>query len=172
MLRAVYRAELGLEPPTSLTQRALKFFGLTQVEEVLHLLTARNHEQSASYLGKLARALLDEARHGDAVAQRIVEEHGADLAAYGLVAARKVGLEDAPFNLILAGSVLRRGGPLSRAIRNHMWKTAPKIQLTHSGIEPVVGALFLALESLDIPIDQGLRARTGGSMPPFSLFET
>src|SRR5262245_49316798 len=105
-LRAVYRAELGLAPQTALTQRALEIFGLSDVEAILHAITARKHERPAGYLGKLGRALMDEASKGDPVACLIVEKHGADLGDYGVVAARRVGLDGTPFNLILAGSVL------------------------------------------------------------------
>src|SRR5258706_12290128 len=35
-LDALYRSELGLEPPQTLRPRGLDFFGLNSVEEVLH----------------------------------------------------------------------------------------------------------------------------------------
>src|SRR5205807_1808836 len=41
-LHAVYRSELGIELPTTLTQRVLDFFHLESVEEVLHLFTSRS----------------------------------------------------------------------------------------------------------------------------------
>ena len=77
-LLAVYRAELGLEPPTSLTQRVLAHFGAASVEEVLHRFHNRLHETSDD-IGSLAPILLDEAEAGDDVALRIVREHGAGL---------------------------------------------------------------------------------------------
>jgi len=40
-LRAAYRAELGVDPPTGLTPHILAFFGLSSIEAVLHAFTAR-----------------------------------------------------------------------------------------------------------------------------------
>jgi N-acetylglucosamine kinase-like BadF-type ATPase len=48
-LRAVYRAELGIDAPTGLTSAVLDFFGLEQVEAVLHRVTARGEEGEGSY---------------------------------------------------------------------------------------------------------------------------
>src|SRR5688572_18076067 len=41
-LRAVYRAELGIDPPTALTEQILAAFAEHSVEEVLHRMTARD----------------------------------------------------------------------------------------------------------------------------------
>jgi N-acetylglucosamine kinase-like BadF-type ATPase len=41
VVRAVRRAALGIEPPTSLTSGVLRWFGQPDVESVLHLLTGR-----------------------------------------------------------------------------------------------------------------------------------
>src|SRR5712691_3532491 len=40
-LDAIYRSELGIEPPTTLTSRVLDFFQAHTVEELLHLFTSR-----------------------------------------------------------------------------------------------------------------------------------
>lgn len=107
------------------------------------------------------------------MARHIVEEHGAELADFGLVAARRVGLEGSPYNLILAGSVLRSpGSPLARSIVERVRRSAPGVLVFHSRYEPAVGALFLALESVGVCIDEPLLARLNLTLPPFSLFET
>ncbi len=106
MLRAVYRAELRIDPPTRLTERVLSCFGLAEVEDVLHLFTARVGTRPTN-VGYLARVLLDEADRGDPTACRIAEEHGAALGDYAVAAARRVGLEREQFPLVLAGGVFR-----------------------------------------------------------------
>src|SRR5438270_8088024 len=45
VMRAVYRADLGIDPPTPLTARVLDAFGLPTVEDVLHSMTARDEER-------------------------------------------------------------------------------------------------------------------------------
>jgi N-acetylglucosamine kinase-like BadF-type ATPase len=171
-LRAVYRAELGLGPATSLTGRVLAFFELASVEQVLHRMTARQR-RPAIPIERLARALLDEAQAGDAVAQGIVQEHGASLGDYAAVAARRVAIEPLPFTLVLTGGVLRHPSPLlGQAIVARVQATAPAVQAVTSQFEPAVGALLLARESAGLAPDEITLARLHATMPPSILFET
>lgn len=109
-LRAVYRAELGIDPPTALTAPVLAFFGVATVEQLLHLLTARDHPRPSNLL-HLTRILLDQAHEGDPAARRIVVERGQLLGDYALAAARQVGIVESSFPLVLAGGVLRHPSP-------------------------------------------------------------
>ena len=63
-LNAVYRAALGLDPPTTLTERVVTFFGLSSAEEVLHAFTNRL-QPPPDRVDQLASILLDEAQNGD-----------------------------------------------------------------------------------------------------------
>jgi N-acetylglucosamine kinase-like BadF-type ATPase len=171
-LSAVYRAELGLDPPTTLTERVLEFYKLPTVEDVLHLHTARVPAPSPP-LGKLARVLLDAAEAGDATAARIVAQHGADLGDYALVAARKVDLLGSPFTLVLAGGVLRHpSGLLRGAVIERVLAETVLAQPVSSRFEPAVGALLFALEAGGVQVDEALLARVGESGPGADLFET
>jgi N-acetylglucosamine kinase-like BadF-type ATPase len=172
MLRAVYRAELGLAPPTRLTERVLAFYNLPDVEAVLHQRTARVPEAGPS-VAQLARVLLDEAAAGDPVAHAIVVEHGAELGDYALVAARRLGLADGPFALVLAGGVLRHSSTLLRdTLIARVADAAPGVQPILSRFEPVVGALLFALEAHGVVIDERVLANLAASVPPATLFET
>jgi N-acetylglucosamine kinase-like BadF-type ATPase len=171
-LRAVYRADLGIDPQTSLTARVLDFFQQRSVEDVLHLFTARLGPRPAHPDG-LARVLLDEASAGDATARRLVVEHGAALGDYALAAARRVGIEGTAFPLVLTGGVFRHPSPLlTEAIVARVRTTSPSALLMQSRFEPAIGALFLALENAGIPVDEPLLARMLPTMPPASLFAT
>ncbi len=171
-LEAVVRSELGIDPPTTLKQRFLEYFELTSVEEVLHLFTARPHHQSRS-IGGIAPFLLDEAEAGDAAARKIVREHGRALGEYARIAARKVGIEGTPFPLVLAGGVLRHPSTLlPDAIIECVQTTSPDARPTHSRFEPVVGALFTALEAGGATIDDALLERLVPTLPPSELFAT
>jgi len=171
-LDAVYRSELGIDPPTSLTSRVLDFFHLNTVEEVLHLLTSRL-KQPPINLGHLAPLLLDEAQLGDAAARQIVEEHGTALGNYALVAARFVGLEGTPFRLVLAGGVLRHPSPLlADAIIATVRTTSPDVQPTRYRFEPIIGVLFTALEAAEVAINDALLENLIPTIPAPSLFAT
>ena len=171
-LRAVYRAELGLDPPTTLTARMLEAHGLDSVEAVLHAHTARD-ERAKQRVGRLARILLDEAAHGDPTAQRIVRRHGAALGDYAIMAARKVGLLNDSFALVTAGGVMRHPSRLiADAMLARTLETAPGARLVHCPREPVAGAVFLAFERAGAVVTEEVQANTTSSLPGEALFQT
>jgi N-acetylglucosamine kinase-like BadF-type ATPase len=171
-LRAAYRAELGMDPPTSLTTALLEHHGFQNVEALLHAHTARDH-RGAQRVGQLARVLLDEAAKGDATALRIVLEHGTALGDYAIVAARKVGLLDTVFPLVTAGGVMRHASHLMPdALLARVREVAPGASLIRSPLEPVAGAVLLALEGAGLPVTEAIRSRLTASFPKPALFHT
>ncbi|MBX5459041.1 MAG: hypothetical protein IRZ31_19275 [Thermogemmatispora sp.] len=174
VLTAVFHAELGISPPTTLRERVLAYFDARSVEEVLHRLTARlPQEQETRPLSGLAAALLDEAEAGDGVARRLVRKHGSALGDFANVAAQRVGLEGQSFPLVLAGGVLRHPSPLlAEAIIARVHSRSPQAQPTRPRFEPVVGVLFSALELADQRIDEQLISRLLPTLPPASFFDT
>jgi len=173
MLSAVYRADLEIAPPTALTQAALDFYAMPDVTELLHLFTARVTPPPA-HRGRLVRVLLDIAEQGDPVACAIVREHGTDLGAYALAAARKVRLTAMqPIPLVLTGSVLRHSTHLlADALIKRVRAELPHVQPTFSTHQPVIGALLLALDHLEIASTDAIQARLAETVPPASLFVT
>ena len=176
-LRAVYNAELGVDPPTALTGAVLKHFGQESVEDVLHLFTTRaafhGGGPSSGQVSGLTRVLLDAAAKGDETARRIVREHGEALGDYALAAARRVGILDLPFTLALAGGVLRHPNtllPVSLVAR--VQAECPQARPVISPFEPAVGALFLALEAAGVEVDEQVLARVTATLPDATLFET
>ena len=147
-LRAVYLAELGLEPPTGLTAAFLNALGLPSAEALLHAFTARQPLLGVADAGKLARVLLDEAEAGDDVALRLATAYGAALGDYVRVAARKVGLGSS-FPLVLTGGLMRHGGfALKDALIARVRVYAPDVSLQITTFEPVGGALCVALSNV------------------------
>jgi len=154
MLRAVYRAELGLDLPTTLATRVLEFFGYATVEQVLHQFTAREVARPGNERQR-ARVLVDEAGAGDATARRLVREHGEALGDYALAAARQVGIERTPFTLVLAGGVLRHPVRLFHdALIARVRSSSPEVLIVDTPFEPVVGALLLAFETAGINVEE------------------
>ncbi len=173
-LRAVYRADLGIGPPTTLTAAVLRHFEQDTVEEVLHLFTVRGgiHPPDAR-VSLLARALLDAAQAGDPVAREIAHAQGVALGDYALAAARRVGIADLPFTLVLTGGVLRHPEPvLPAALIARVLEAAPAATPLYSPFEPVVGALFLALEAAAIPLTDSLLNRLRETLPESTVFAT
>ncbi len=171
-LVAVYRSELGIEPPTSLTARVLDFFRLNSVEEVLHLFTSRERG-APDHIDLLTPILLDEAQAGDRVAQRVVQAHGRALGEYVLAAARQVGIEGTDFTLALAGGVFRHpSSTLLDAIMEQVRQTSPGVRPLRCRFEPVIGVLCAALEAADTSVDGAVLANLIPTIPPPSFFST
>ena len=171
-LRAVYRADLGIDPPTLLTQRILTVLAARSVEEVLHKMTGRDLPRPENRR-QLVRPLFDAAEAGDPAARQILLSHGEALGDYALVAARKVGLLGEPFILVLAGGVLRHPSPILRdALVGRVREAAPRAHAIQSRFEPVVGAVLLALELARIDIDAALLEQLETSLPDAAFFAT
>lgn len=171
-LRAVYRAELGLDPPTSMTAPLLAHHGLHSVEALLHAHTARDR-RAEQRVGQLARILLDEALKGDGTARRIAHAHGELLGDYAIIAARKVGLFNSAFALVTAGGVMRHPSKLiADALLARVLSVAPNATLIHCPLEPVAGAVFLALEAAGVVVTQTVRDTLTASLPGAALFHT
>jgi N-acetylglucosamine kinase-like BadF-type ATPase len=173
-LKAVYRAELGMDPPTALTEAVLRHFKQDTVEGVLHLFTARGHLRPTNrQVSSLAPILLDLADAGDPTARQIVQQHGESLGDYALAAARQVGIEGTPFTLALTGGVLRHHSRLlPEALIARVHISSPDVTLAYSRFEPVVGALFIALEAAGVSLDDALLSRLTATLPDSSLFAT
>ncbi len=170
-LRAVYRAELGIVPPTSLTARLLAHFGCPSVEALLHAFTARDRPAPAD-LGRLARLLLDEAGNGDAVSVQLVQRHGEALGDYALAAARQVGLEG-HYLLVTSGGVMRHPSPLlRRSLLARVQLVHPQVTWQASRHEPVFGALLLALELAGQTVGPAQFCRLEETCPDEALFLT
>jgi N-acetylglucosamine kinase-like BadF-type ATPase len=165
LLSAVYRSELGIEPPTSLTGRVLESFGVHSVEELLHLFHNRLHPAPRG-VDRLTPILLDEAHAADAVALRVVREHGAMLGEIALAAARQVRLEGTPFYLVLAGGVFRHpSAVLEEAIVARVRDGSPEVRPLRSPAEPIVGTLLEALAAAGVVVDGALRDRVVHTLP-------
>lgn len=170
-LRAVYRAELGIGLPTSLTARVLSHFECPSVEALLHSFTARD-QPAPAHLGRLARLLLDEAGAGDPTSLQLVQRHGEALGDYALVAARQVGLEGG-YLLVTSGGVMRHPSPLlRRALMRRVHQIHPQVTWQASRHEPVFGALLLALELAGQTVSPEQFCRLEETCPDEALFLT
>ena len=172
-LDAVLDADLGLAPPTALTEVLLSHFDRPHVEALLHLMTKHGGPHPSKK--HLAKLLLSVADAGDAVAREIVVGHGKAIGNYAVVAARKVGFAAgmSPFHLVLAGGVLRHPSPLlGDAIVARVQSELPAAQPIRSAFEPAVGAIMLALEAASVRLDATVLETLRHTMPHHSTFAT
>lgn len=143
-LAAIWRHVLDLGPATSLLDRALRRWNCTDADDLLYAFT-RIGGLPASEPGRFADAVLDEAEAGDSVARGIVRTAGERLGDYASVCAARTGQAGRPFPLVLCGGVMRHPSPLLRAA---IHERVPEAKPVYPDVEPVVGALLLAADSI------------------------
>ena len=155
-LAAIWRNMLGLAPPTSMLARALELWNRSSAEDLLHVFTRIDDGLPAvAERARFAAAVLDEAELGDIVARDIVRHVGGLAGDYARVSAERTGQLGEPFPLVLLGGVLRHPSQLLRdAIHDRIPESVP----VYPDIEPVVGALLLAADTVGAKPDRnGIR---------------
>ena len=172
-LDAVYRGELGIDPPTALAALALEHFGAPSVEALLHDFTARTRPPPA-HPGRFAPHVLHAAAGGDAAARALALAHADALAGYGLAAARRVGMDAAtPAEVVLAGGLFRHeAGLVAERAWTRLRAGLPVARRIEATPEPVAGALAIAFEAAGIVPDETVRATLHASLPPSTFFRT
>jgi len=151
-LTAVYRAELGIDPATQLRKAILDAFKKTEVNALLHHLTARNSNVPESEIATLAPLVFQAAAREDQAAKTIINNEAKTLVEYALIAAQKVKLNE-PFTIYLTGGVFNHPSKLlEEAIRTRVYETHPSVKVIRSQTKPIVGALMAAFESLKMPL--------------------
>jgi N-acetylglucosamine kinase-like BadF-type ATPase len=170
VLSAVYRAELGIDPPTGLTDAVLAVVGVENVEALLHRFTARRQPRP-DVVGPLIRALFDNATAGDASAISIATEHGQALGRVAAAAARRVDLAGAAFAVAFTGGVSKVPGAdaLLTPAFDALAHEAPGAARTPARFEPALGALLIALSDHGT-VSPSILARLSASAPPVSLY--
>jgi N-acetylglucosamine kinase-like BadF-type ATPase len=171
-IRAIARADLGIDPPTALTALVLTTLDVPDVGTVLHRRTRRGPARWAEP-AILAPLLLDAAEEGDPTAAAIVTSHGAALGTYALAAARRVDAAEGPLGVALTGGVFRHPGRLLRdstfgAVR----AGAPLAHEVVPSLEPVAGALLLAYDAAGIEVAGPVKQRLRATLPAAALYET
>jgi N-acetylglucosamine kinase-like BadF-type ATPase len=174
VLRALTRAELGLDPPAPLAAHLCQALGAASVEDLLYRLTRHSaHGGSNLRMRQLAPALLAECERGDPTAQRLVQDFGVTLGDYVLAAARQVGIAERDFDLVLAGGVLRANSAcLIDTVVQRVQASAPGARPVRASLEPAVGALLLACESASVNVDERWMDTLRLTLPPASLYAT
>lgn len=145
VFRSVIRASEGRERPTLLTGLLLAELGYPSVEDMVNDYLDEDKSISAN----LAQLLFVAERQGDAVAQGIVDKQGEELGLAAAITIRKLHMEQEQFDVVLAGSILTRGDEqdrLKQAIWQQVKAVAPHSSLQTLAVEPVTGALILAME--------------------------
>jgi N-acetylglucosamine kinase-like BadF-type ATPase len=131
----------GTGPPTTLSEAAVRFFGVQNVEGVASLVYGK--PLSKGELAAFAAETAGAANEGDAVARRLYEQAARELGGQVKAAIRETGLTG-EFPVGLIGGAFKAGAvyvePLSAAIN----ELSPQARVSVVSMAPVGGCLMLA----------------------------
>src|SRR5438477_6887890 len=159
-LTAVCEAYLGKGPETRLTEVMCAHEHVRSVEELLELV--RREQDDLPYV---ASEVLEVAEAGDEVARGIVRRSGRELGENVALVARRLGMQDAVFELVLAGGLFQFDtqllvDPLFDAAR----ASARRARIIRLTTPPVVGAVARALDVAGCDVDQAVMDRLSAGM--------
>jgi len=157
-LRAVFRAADLRAPETLLTGLCLEALGLPSVQELRTAL----HEDRIPYecINRLAHQCLRAAAGGDGAAGRIVADQVTETGRMGVAVVRSLGLEADRFDMVMAGG-LWKALPAESAAPFHeaITAVAPGARFVRPQLDPVAGAVIIALEEAGLAVGKAVRSR-------------
>src|SRR2546423_7654761 len=144
-LAAAARANDGLEESSTLLERLLVALGLRTFDDLIRWTATATPAQVAA----LAPHVLNAAREGEMVAQRIVADGAVELSQLVKVLTGQFSGGE-PIKMATTGGLLRPGSPLLSALRLSLSQDLPRARLSESGssVDAPVGALRLAAKLL------------------------
>lgn len=170
-LDAVVRAQAGLGPPTALTSIALNALGFDTVEAMFRAALGGRIPEADRL--RLCPAVFEAAAADDPVAGAILIKQALALSGYAIALARRCGMLDVAFDVVLSGSVFKGVGPLLvDTITREIARAAPRARVVRPAFEPVVGSLLLAYDAAGIDITETILAKVAATLPGESFFDT
>ncbi len=144
-LAAAARAQDGLEDSSTLLERLLVALGLQTFDDLIRWTATATPAQVAA----LAPHVLNAAREGEIVAQRIVADGAVELAQLVRMLTRHFSGTEL-IKMATIGGLLRPGSPLLVALRTSLAAELPRARLSESGsaVDAPLGALRMAAELL------------------------
>ena len=142
-LAAAARAQDGLEDSSTLLERLLVALGLQTFDDLIRWTATATPAQVAA----LAPHVLNAAREGEIVAQRIVADGAVELAQLVRMLTRHFSGTEL-IKMATIGGLLRPGSPLLVALRTSLAAELPRARLSESGsaVDAPLGALRMAAQ--------------------------
>lgn len=171
VVRLICRAHDGRGHPTALTEMVLDALELPSVEE---LISELYQSQLDTYSGEfderrlygLVPLAFQAAYAGDRVAQDLLVRVGTEVGTTANALIERLGMEETDVEVVLAGGVFKGRGPLLLdTVTQVVHRTAPRANIVRPLFEPVLGAVFLALETLGVAVDEAVYANGRATLP-------
>ncbi|TXK84370.1 N-acetylglucosamine kinase [Paenibacillus sp. N3.4] len=154
--RSVIRAWEGRTAPTLLTDLVLEKLRYDSVEQLFH----HSLDTHLRIPADLTPLVFKAASSGDMISRQILKKQGEELGISAKAVIQKLGMQNEVFDLVLAGSVLAKGVSdfIHPYIAEQVAQVAEGCQLRILGVEPVIGAVFQAMEKDGIHLTDAIYA--------------
>jgi N-acetylglucosamine kinase-like BadF-type ATPase len=163
-LRAATQSVDGRGAATELAWRVPQRFGLADLWAVHRAIYAQ--QLTRGEIASLARTVSEAAHAGDAVALRLLESAGTQLADMALAVVNALDDTHTGMNVYTTGGVFAAGDLILGRFREQIMRISPTSRVLPARFAPAVGALLLALRSAGIALDTPLLERIAAGLPP------
>lgn len=166
---ACMMAKDGRGKPTMLDKTLCEALNIREIEDVIAFTYADDYNPPD--FSKFAPVVFDCARKGDKVTIKLMEKMGKELAFSANTACRRLFKKDEKFQLVLGGSLLQSAKPgiLAETIKTEVGKKFPNVRIVKLKVEPVLGAVFYALDLLHGKAGQKRMSAVKKSYPEFAV---
>jgi N-acetylglucosamine kinase-like BadF-type ATPase len=155
-LKAIYRAETGRPPQTSLRERVLSYLDLPNVDALMR--GRVEGDISGDEVLDIAPLVFEAAENGDQAAVNIITNFGVGCAELLVNGIQRLGMGSLDIEIVLSGGVFKAKSPLLRDILTRdVNKAVLGANFIEARYEPVVGAVLLAVEISHHPLDLTLK---------------
>jgi N-acetylglucosamine kinase-like BadF-type ATPase len=144
-IRDVLRAADGRGPATSLDRALSEHFEIARPDQILYAIY--DGEFPRTRVAKFAPRVEEAAVAGDAVAKGILSDAAAELVRAAASVRDRLRLEDSPYDVVLSGGTFGAVPTLTEEVARRLATANARVRRLAE--EPVMGAVKLAIETLD-----------------------
>jgi len=148
-LRAVIRAYDGRGEDTLLTNSLLKELNLDSAPDLTKWVYGEKF--SKGRIGRLAITVCETAAMGDKISKNIMSEEAEEATISVIAVAKKLGLDDKNFDLVLVGGLFKCEKYFKSILIDKLREKYKKINFIPLLAEPVEGAIQIAIKKLGYP---------------------
>jgi N-acetylglucosamine kinase-like BadF-type ATPase len=141
-------------PKTAVSRLFIDLAGARDLDDLIEGVDLGRYEPEAAWAPTVFKA----AQRGDATAREVIAWSGTELGEMACGVIRQLGIEQLPFDVVMAGSLFDGGELLIDPLRATILSVAPRARLVRLTAPPVVGAVVLAMLSAGLDPKQ-LRER-------------
>lgn len=157
-LKETCRVLDGRRQANLVSERVMSLLGAATASDFRH--AVYRPEFTRTHIAALARVVSKAAAAGDDVARELLAQAGKDLAELALAVAEKLGMADSePFLVCLTGGVRSAGKHILQAFADTLKKSVPSCTVVPPLLEPVGGAVLLALLNGGVVLSEAIVRR-------------